>query len=606
MSTCYYAHSAGEKLFPIPLCQDGFYCPNTLLNNQATYPVLCPPSTACARQRALGYPCTDGFLGAQGIYEPIVCPRGYYCSTPLNIQMWYPVTNLSPESHYCPTGSIKPLQCDYFSYCPPGSPAQFVYGGVILCAILDLLLIALYYLYKRSENRKHIKKTLSKNVLSLTDVNQNYEKSFEGLLQGSTMRWDFRMDDLGLKLKSGKEILKGVSGYIRAAKLTAIMGPSETTFMSVLCGKVQRTSGKLFISGKQIELYKFKKLIGFVPQEDVMHRGLTVRENLLYSARIRLPFSWTTQQIENHVDGLIEILNLTSVANSIVGDESNRGISGGQRKRVNVGIELVSIPLCLFLDEPTSGLDSVGALEVVDILSRITKMGITVVAVIHQPRTAFPEGVNEADILLDILNNRGVNTIKDYTPDELADYWHQYAKAGNKHIDQRIQVEISNITPETSFRPTSVSVKEIRPSLVNDQLHYESFHKIAGEIIKVKGASVLKQIYDCHNLSLIQMYRSLSSIYLPVLVSIICGAIVGLSLDPNYDSFIGLYQFLFLFLPSSPVLWKIPQFGLSLGFSSALAASAAGVNVFGLEKHVYWRNASSGHSKLAYYFVIEV
>ena len=78
--------------------------------------------------------------------------------------------------------------------------------------------------------------------------------------------------------------------------------------MNVLCGKVSRTSGRLWISGKEVEFSKYKKICGFVPQEDVMHRELTVRENILHSARIRLPSSWTESQIQEHVDAVLQIL----------------------------------------------------------------------------------------------------------------------------------------------------------------------------------------------------------------------------------------------------------------------------------------------------------
>lgn len=95
---------------------------------------------------------------------------------------------------------------------------------------------------------------------------------------------DFECQNLGLTLPSGKIVLGGITGNIHAGKMTAIMGPSgsgKTTFMNVLCGKVKRTTGDLLISGKKGELSVFKKICGFVPQEDVMHRELTVRENIV-------------------------------------------------------------------------------------------------------------------------------------------------------------------------------------------------------------------------------------------------------------------------------------------------------------------------------------
>ena len=189
--------------------------------------------------------------------------------------------------------------------------------------------------------------------------------------------------------------------------MTVIMGPSgcgstktfnlETTLMSILSGKIKQTSGTINVSNTEVDITKITNIIGFVPQEDVMYRELTVRENIIHSARMRLPSTWTASEIEVLVDNVLEILNLSQVQHSIIGDEKVRGISGGQRKRVNIGMELVSTPLCLFLDEPTSGLDAAAALEITELLARISKIGVTVVAVIHQPRTEifykFDEGL---------------------------------------------------------------------------------------------------------------------------------------------------------------------------------------------------------------------
>ena len=137
------------------------------------------------------------------------------------------------------------------------------------------------------------------------------------------------------------------------------MGPSgagKTTFVTLLTGKVPRTTGKVSINGQPDELSKYKKLIGYVPQEDIMLRELSVREILMHSARMRLPKSWTFSMIKNKVLEIISFLGMGHVMDSIVGNEEERGISGGQRKRVNIGMELVAEPSVLFLDEPTSGM----------------------------------------------------------------------------------------------------------------------------------------------------------------------------------------------------------------------------------------------------------
>ena len=113
-----------------------------------------------------------------------------------------------------------------------------------------------------------------------------------------------------------------------------------------------------------------------------MLQELTVRENIEYSARIRLPRSWSQKEIGKFVGAILEALDLAHVADNLISS-----VSGGQRKRVNIGMELVTCPSAIFLDEPTSGLDATGALKIANTMKKIAcNIGITVVAVIHQPR----------------------------------------------------------------------------------------------------------------------------------------------------------------------------------------------------------------------------
>lgn len=165
-------------------------------------------------------------------------------------------------------------------------------------------------------------------------------------------------DQLGLKLRNGTEILKGVSGHIKAGQLTAVMGPSgcgKSTFLNVLCGKATygRMTGSIRVNGVETPISRLKSVMGFVPQEDVMHSDLTVYENLYYSAMLRLPRSMPHDQKKRIVDETIRMLGLDAIRHSVVGNVEKRGISGGQRKRVNIGMEIVSWPTLLFMDEPS-------------------------------------------------------------------------------------------------------------------------------------------------------------------------------------------------------------------------------------------------------------
>lgn len=110
--------------------------------------------------------------------------------------------------------------------------------------------------------------------------------------------------------------------------------------------------GKIFINGKEGSLTNFKQLVGFVTQEDIMVRTMTVEETLTFAARTRLDWKQAYSNVNTVVENVIRVLGLEDIRNSIIGDENVRGISGGQRKRVNIGIEMCAQPSILFLDEP--------------------------------------------------------------------------------------------------------------------------------------------------------------------------------------------------------------------------------------------------------------
>lgn len=205
------------------------------------------------------------------------------------------------------------------------------------------------------------------------------------------MRIEITFEDLSLFLKgSGKKILCNVTGKLSPGRVTAVMGPSgagKTTFLNALAGKAysSTTTGDILINGRPDPISCYKKIIGFVPQDDIVHGNLTVEENLWFSARYRLSVSMTKAEQVLVVERIIDSLGLEAIRNSRVGTVEKRGISGGQRKRVNVGLEMVMEPSLLILDEPTSGLDSTSSQFVLKALRREALMGVNVAVVLHQP-----------------------------------------------------------------------------------------------------------------------------------------------------------------------------------------------------------------------------
>merc|ERR1719354_470793 len=125
---------------------------------------------------------------------------------------------------------------------------------------------------------------------------------------------------------------------------------------------------------------------GVVPQNDVMHSQLTVRQVLHYQLLLRNRLINNSEERQKFLDSVLLILEIDKIQHSIIGDLNKRGISGGEKKRVNIGMEIVAYPSMLFLDEPTSGLDSATTEIIMKVLTSLTSKKITIVAIIHQPR----------------------------------------------------------------------------------------------------------------------------------------------------------------------------------------------------------------------------
>ncbi|KAF7225459.1 ATP-binding cassette sub-family G member 2-like [Nothobranchius furzeri] len=172
--------------------------------------------------------------------------------------------------------------------------------------------------------------------------------------------------------------------------LNAVLGPTgsgKSSFLDILAARKDPAglSGKVLIDGAP-QPPNFKCLSGYVVQDDVVMGTLTVRQNLSFSAALRLPSSVPQKEKEARVNHLLKELGLTKVADSKVGTQMSRGVSGGERKRTNIGMELIIDPAVLFLDEPTTGLDASTANSVLLLLKRMASDGRTIIMSIHQPR----------------------------------------------------------------------------------------------------------------------------------------------------------------------------------------------------------------------------
>ncbi|CAD6962225.1 unnamed protein product [Tilletia controversa] len=214
----------------------------------------------------------------------------------------------------------------------------------------------------------------------------NEEKRDKCAAPSNTFKWD----NLTLTIKTrGKQVtlLDGVSASIRGGQILAVLGPSgsgKTTLLDCLAGRKAVTGGTLSFNG--ISDFHMPSISSYVEQEDALLGVLTVQETLTFTTKLAFPTGLSTTEIHERVKDTMEGLGLSHVANNMIGTSVQRGISGGQKRRVSIGNSLVTLPKILLLDEPTSGLDSNTAYEVLlKIRSLAQSHNIAVICTIHSP-----------------------------------------------------------------------------------------------------------------------------------------------------------------------------------------------------------------------------
>lgn len=195
--------------------------------------------------------------------------------------------------------------------------------------------------------------------------------------------------DINFQFSNSKNGLHNFSFDLQSGQLIAIMGGSgvgKSTLLSILNGTLKPQSGSITLNGDSLygNSQAVKDRIGFVPQDDLLIEELTVYQNLLYTARFCFD-KITKEEIDTKVNQLLTDLDLLYIKDLKVGSPLNKTISGGQRKRLNIALELIREPAVLYLDEPTSGLSSADSEKVVNLLKEQTFKGKLIVVNIHQP-----------------------------------------------------------------------------------------------------------------------------------------------------------------------------------------------------------------------------
>lgn len=370
-----------------------------------------------------------------------------------------------------------------------------------------------------------------KNVIELAEIVPQNEEVF--------LTWE----DLWVttsSLKDGnKAILKGLTGYARPGELLAIMGPSgcgKSTLLDTIAGRLgssTRQSGDILINGRKQTLAYGTS--AYVTQEDTLMATLTVKEAVYYSAELQLPNSMPKSEKKQIADMTMKEMGLQDAMETRIGGWSGKGISGGQKRRVSICLEILTRPKLLFLDEPTSGLDSAASYYVMKTIASQCK-GRTIIASIHQPSA---EVFNLFHSLCLLSSGRTVYfgpanaaieffALSGYPCPTLQNPSDHFLKTINSDFDQ--DIEEGPIGRKSTEEVINILIKSY-----NDSDKYRAVQSQVNEICKQKGeilekrsrASLTTQSLVLTRRSFVNMSRDLGYYWLRLAVYIVIAVGLG-------------------------------------------------------------------------------
>ncbi|KAK8085368.1 hypothetical protein PG997_006639 [Apiospora hydei] len=616
---------------------------------------ILPPLTVCQQSRLAGDACAlDGITVGMGPFEPVVCPAGYYCPKGGKEMI------RCPERNYCQPGAAAPTPCSVGSRCPEGASFEvFLIPLGILVIIDGLLIIGLVLLTLRARGRKwkssagpsllKTSRTLGGGIKRAMTRYQalSEERDQESLPMDATyyprdgrpieemqdelpvqlrgfvdsMRKATDASRLGLSFaysglqfhprKAQKPILQGVTGSIERGTLTAVMGGSgagKSTFVRLLMGKITNTGGAVMVNNSPGRIKRYKKLIGYVPQDDIVLPELTVYENILHSAQIRLPRTWMPAEIESHVNSVIECLELSHVRDSLVGSVGKPVISGGQRKRVSIGMELAAAPMSIFLDEPTSGLDATSAVSMMRTLQAIARLGLSIIVIIHQPRMEIFEMLDSLILLGNgqLLYEGPEKGVQRYF-ENLGFHFPDHCNAGDVVTD----IITGNGRDYKKSGDNSAEGKHPRDKHGSVLSLATSDNTAIHQALKKRGAPYIKQMILCFRRAMLQQYRTKTAFFFEMGLSSLAGFLIGLAVNGKKGVMFkvanikrattGFYKAPYDVLSIAADFQAAPEFSLLTAIAIGLSAASPAVRVFSEEMLLYRREAEAGHSRLAYY-----
>ena len=451
------------------------------------------------------------------------------------------------------------------------------------------------------------------NELELVYNNLTYSVSFSGK-EIKRFKKSKRRDP-SVQIPKEKKILVDLNGIFKAGRFTAILGASgagKTTLLTVMAGEAAsgKLEGKILVNGEEFTNKSMKEISGFVFQDDVLLETMTVKEVISMSALLRLPKVISKDERKRRVEDVIKILHLQKARNTQVGTPNKKGISGGERKRTSIAMEIVINPPMLFLDEPTSGLDTYTAYTVCRLLKEMAnKQGRTVVATIHQPSSEIFHLFDDLLILAEgeIMYYGNASDAVDYFG-RLGYQCPRYTNPADyifmrilKDVDENNPTEALNEAEEgqSSGETSEERIRRLLEYWKNSPEHAEMMEKVNGPPthhgIGVGAlrhhASFWTQFTYLFGRASRNAFRNKSIVAVKLFQSIFIGVILGLVyVNINHRT------------PAEQIQDKAGVL-FFIAVNQFFGASQSVLAIFAVEKYVFFREFGAGYYTLhAYYF----
>lgn len=271
-----------------------------------------------------------------------------------------------------------------------------------------------------------------------------------------------------------------------------------------------------------------RRQIAFVAQEDSLPAATTPREAIRFSARLRLSKDTTDEELETLTNRMLQELGLEAAADTIVGNALIKGISGGERKRASVGVELVTRPALVFLDEPTSGLDSFAAVKLVNLLKKVASAGSSVLFTVHQPAS---ETFASLDQVIFMAHGQ---VVYQGSPEKVPEYMEDRNKSVPEHAnpaDWMLMVTQTmsedELAKDNFFSVDERNLPEAEPMPKGQSMMAKTMHSESGAIVEVQKISIFVQIYELLYRDIVNTGRDTTALLTRFGASIFLGLVIG-------------------------------------------------------------------------------